>query len=92
MGQRHRRDEVLLKPRLDRGLDLLDAPHHLLDLGARPAVEQRDPGAGAGGIAAAETLARSQSGISPRIIAYLTSMWLPKAPASVMRSTRSTPR
>jgi hypothetical protein len=34
------------------------------------------------------TLARSQSGIMPSTIAYLTSMWLPKAPASVMRSHR----
>ena len=38
------------------------------------------------------TLARSQSGISPSTMAYLTSIWLPKAPASVIRSTRSTPR
>ena len=43
--------EVLLKSRLDRGLDLLDPAHQLLDLRARAIVEQRDARAGAGGIA-----------------------------------------
>ena len=33
------------------------------------------------------TLSSAQSGTRPRIIACLTSIWLPKAPASVMRST-----
>ena len=37
------------------------------------------------------TFERSQSGISPRIIAYLTSMWLPKAPASLILPTCSMP-
>jgi hypothetical protein len=36
---------------------------------------------------AEDTVKRSQSGIMPRTIAYLTSMWLPKAPARRMRST-----
>ena len=48
---RHRTDEELLEARLDGRLDLLDAPHDLLDLGARGAVEQRDARAGAGGVA-----------------------------------------
>ena len=48
---RHRTDEELLEARLDRGLDLLDAAHDLLDLGAGRAVEQRDARAGAGGVA-----------------------------------------
>ena len=47
---RHRIDEVLLEARLDGGLDLLDAPHDLLDLGAGGAVQERDPGTGAGGV------------------------------------------
>ena len=38
------------------------------------------------------TLPRSQSGIMPSTIACFVSMWLPKAPASPMRSTRSMPR
>ena len=38
------------------------------------------------------TLARSQSGMSPRIIAWRTSMWLPNAPARRISSTASTPR
>ena len=38
------------------------------------------------------TCARSQSGMSPRTIAWRTSMWLPKAPASRISSTASTPR
>jgi len=39
-----------------------------------------------------ETSARSHSGISPSTIAYLTSMCAPKAPASRIRSTFSTPK
>ena len=35
MGEGHRLDEVLLEPRLDRGLDLLDAPDDALDLAPR---------------------------------------------------------
>ncbi len=37
---------------------------------------------------AERTWARSQSGISPRIIAWSGSIWLPKAPASRISSTR----
>ena len=51
MRNRHRLDEVMLKARLDRGLDLLDAPHQGLDDAARGRIEQRDARAGAGGIA-----------------------------------------
>ena len=47
MGNRHRADEELLETRLDGGLDLLDAPHDVLDLGASGAVEERDPCSGA---------------------------------------------
>src|SRR5204863_402621 len=47
---------------------------------------------GAAGTIAMEVDARAQPGIMPRIIAYLTSMWLPKAPARRMRSTRSHPK
>ncbi len=39
---RHRLHEVLLEARLDRGLDLLDPAHDLLDLGAGGAVQERD--------------------------------------------------
>src|SRR5581483_6794909 len=39
----HRPDEVLLEPRLDGGLHLLDAANDLLDLGPRGPVEERDP-------------------------------------------------
>ena len=37
------------------------------------------------------TLARSQSGMSPRIIAWVGSIWLPNAPARRISSTASTP-
>ena len=37
------------------------------------------------------TCSRAQSGTRPSTIAYFTSIWLPNAPASRMRSTRSTP-
>jgi hypothetical protein len=35
VGDRQRRDEVLLEARLDRGLDLFHLPHDLLDLAPR---------------------------------------------------------
>ena len=44
---------MALKGGLDRGLDLVDAPDHGLDLGARGEIEKRDPGAGAGRVAGA---------------------------------------
>ena len=47
----HRLDEVLLEARLDRGLDLLDAPHDALDLRPRRARQERDERAGAGRVA-----------------------------------------
>ena len=50
MGDRHRLHEVLLEARLDRGLDLLDRTDHSFDLGARGAVQERDPRARAGGV------------------------------------------
>ncbi len=72
----HRVDEVLLEPRLDRGLDLLDASDHVLDLRARRAVQQRDPRAGPRRVAgAASRFAGSQSGTSPSTIACTGSMW-----------------
>src|SRR5690606_3058193 len=40
---------------------------------------------------AADTLSRSQAGIRPMTMAYFGSMWLPKAPARRISSTRSTP-
>ncbi len=51
MRDRHRLDEEFLEARFDRGLDLLDPPHELLDHRARATVEQRDPRAGARGVA-----------------------------------------
>ena len=51
MRDRHRLDEVLLEARLDRGLDLLDAAHHVLDLAPGGAGQQRDQRAGPGGVA-----------------------------------------
>ena len=44
-------DEMLLEAGLDRGLDLVDAGDERLDLAAGGDVEQRDAGAGAGGVA-----------------------------------------
>ena len=80
MGDRHRLDEVLLEPRLDGGLDLLDAPNDRFDLAAPPpsnAISAPVPAA----LPAARTRARSQSGTSPNTIACSGSIWLPKAPA-----------
>ncbi len=51
MRDRHRLDEVLLEHRLDSGLDLLDAAHHLLDLGAASRIQQRNARAGASRVA-----------------------------------------
>src|SRR6056297_447834 len=50
---RHRRggDEMLLKARLYRGLDLLDAAHDILYLEPCSPVEKRDPRTCAGGVA-----------------------------------------
>ena len=48
---RHGLDEMLLEQGLDGGLDLLDPPHHLLDLIARLRIEKRDARTGAGGVA-----------------------------------------
>jgi hypothetical protein len=45
VGERHRLDEVLLKARLDGGLDLLDGPDDLLDLASRGSRQERDQGA-----------------------------------------------
>ena len=50
MRERHRLDEVLLEARLDRGLDLLDAPDDPLDLAPRRARQQGDQRAGPGRI------------------------------------------
>ena len=84
----HRLDEVLLEARLDGGLDLLDPPDDALDLGPRRARQQRDERArsrprcrpsGRG--------PRSQSGMSPRTIAWIGSIWLPNAPARRISST-----
>src|SRR5207248_11429286 len=47
----HRRYEVRLALRLDRGLDLFHAPHQLFDSPARVAVEQLDARTGAGVVA-----------------------------------------
>ena len=44
-------DEMLLEARLDGGLDLVDAGDERLDLAAGGDVEERDAGAGAGGVA-----------------------------------------
>ena len=48
---RHRLDEMLLEPRLDRGLDLLDAADDGLDLAPGGARQQGDQRAGAGRVA-----------------------------------------
>src|SRR5580704_14757151 len=53
VGDRHRGDEEGLEVRLDRGLDLLDLPHRTFYLGAGGEVQERDAGAGAGGVAGA---------------------------------------
>src|SRR5262245_40286230 len=42
---------MVLKQRLDRGLDLFDPAHHLLDLVAPFNVEERDASAGPSGVA-----------------------------------------
>ena len=89
MREGHRLDEVLLEARLDRGLDLLDAPDDALDLGPRRApTAARCSAPVPAALPAERTWARSQSGISPRTIAWIGSMWLPKAPASRISSTR----
>ena len=52
-----------------------------LDLGPRGARQQRDQGAGAGGVADRADARRGRSpGTRPSTIACFTSMWLPKAP------------
>ena len=56
VGERHRGDEMALEVRLDRRLDLVDAPHDALDLRARGKVEKRDPRAGSRRIAGARDL------------------------------------
>ena len=86
---RHRLDEVLLEARLDRGLDLLDPADDALDLAPRRARQQGDERARPGRVAGRPDVAGSQSGISPRIIAWSGSIWLPNAPASRTSSTAS---
>ena len=91
--QSHRRHEMLLEAGFGGDLDLLDAPDLMLD---------RDPRASPSSSAATapvpaafpadETRASAQSGIMPSSIAYFTSIWLPKAPASRIRSSFSMPR
>ena len=88
---RHRADEELLEARLDGGLDLLDPPHDLLDLGAGGAVEQRDPGTGARSVAGRGDVGGIAVGDEAEHERVTGSMWLPKAPASRIRSTRSIP-
>ena len=51
MRDGHGLDEVLLEPRLDRRLDLLDAAHDAFDLAPGRARQQRDQRPGAGGVA-----------------------------------------
>ena len=82
---------MALEVRLDRRLDLLDAPDDALDLRPRREVEERDPGAGSGGVAGARDLREIAIGNQAEHHGVEGSMWLPKAPASVMRSTASTP-
>jgi len=63
--------------RLDQGFD--DA--------ARRGIQQRDAGAGSRGVSGGAHLRKIAIGIIPRMVAYLTSIWLPKAPPRRMRST-----
>ena len=88
----HGVDEVLLEPRLDGGLHLLDAAHDVLDLVAGGAVEQGDPAPVPAALPADVTCSGSQSGTSPSTIAWTGSMCAPNAPASRIRSTDSMPR
>ena len=84
--------EVLLEARLDRGLDLLDPPDDALDLGPRARADSRAMSAPVpAALPAARTWARSQSGMSPRTIAWSGSIWLPNAPARRISSTASIP-
>ena len=81
MRERHRVHEVLLEPRLHRGLDLLDAPHDAFDLAPRGAADSRAISAPVpAALPAALTWARPASGMSPRTIAWKASIWLPNAP------------
>ena len=84
----HRVDEVLLEPRLDGGLDLLDPADHVLDLRARAArfssaIRAPVPAA----LPADVTCSGAQSGTMPRTSACTGSMCAPNAPASRIRST-----
>ena len=51
MGDGHGFDEMLLEAGFHRCLDLLDLPHHVLDLNPGLLIEQCDARPGAGGVA-----------------------------------------
>ena len=63
---RHRADEVLLKARLDRRLDLLDAANDVFDLAPCGDVQERDAGAGARRVPGRGDPLRVAIGDSPR--------------------------
>jgi len=72
--------KMVLKTRLEAVFHFLDAPDQGFDDAARRGIHSAMRAPGSRAFPARAHLPRSQSGIIPRMVAYLTSIWLPKAP------------
>ena len=91
MRESHGAHKVRLKVIRHRRLNALSLRNRRRDLDSRRAVQKRHTSAGPRGIACRGHLLKVTIGMSPSTMAWLTLIWLPKAPARRIRSTVVTP-